>query len=133
MFSMIIVRMGLSMAWQNSSQSRSSLTTLRYNRQLATPPQPQNHFMHSIGMNMTTTTVDESQSMGKIGAQSDFKRKSFLPTWTASGENGMVPLVIFKWPMLIVINRRLCMIHDSRTHILYTTLANPFSWEFNCL
>jgi len=86
-FSMIIVRMGLSMAWQNSSQSRSSLTTLRYNRQLATPPQPQSHFMHSIGMNMTTTTVDESQSMGKIGAQSDFKRKSFLPTWTASGEN----------------------------------------------
>ena len=32
---MIIVRMGLSVAWQNGSQNSSSLTTLKYNRQLA--------------------------------------------------------------------------------------------------
>ena len=52
-FSMIIVRMGLSVAWQNNTQNSSSLTTLQFNRQLATPAR---------------ITVDESQSTAKIVA-----------------------------------------------------------------
>ena len=57
---MIIVRMGLSLAWQNDTQNSSLLTTFRYNRQLAASDQPQSHFMESIGIGNTTTTVDES-------------------------------------------------------------------------
>ena len=53
-FSMIIVRVGLSVAWQNNTQNSSSLTTLQFNRQLATPAR------------ITTITVDESQSTAKI-------------------------------------------------------------------
>ena len=51
---MIIVRMGLSVAWQNDSQNSSFLTTIQYNRQLAIPAR------------ITTITVDESQSTAKI-------------------------------------------------------------------
>ena len=68
MFSMIIVRMGLSVAWQNGSQNSSFLTTLQYNRQLAMPAQPQSHFIQSIRISITAATVDESQSSAKIVA-----------------------------------------------------------------
>ena len=77
---MIIVRMGLSVAWENSSQNSSFLTTFQYIQQLATPAQPQSRFMQSIGMNITITTVDESRSTGIIGDQSNYKRNSLLPT-----------------------------------------------------
>ena len=90
MFSMIIVRMGLSVAWRDDSQNSSFLTTIQYNRQLTTPAQPQSRFMQSIGMSISITTVDESQSTGIISNQSNYKRNSLLPTWTASGGNGMV-------------------------------------------
>ena len=53
---MIIVRMGLSVAWQNDSQNSSFLTTLQFNQQLETPAR------------ITTVTVDESQSTVKIVA-----------------------------------------------------------------
>ena len=63
---MIIVRMGLSLAWQNDSQNRSSLTpSLQFNRQLAAP---QSDLVQSIRMNLSSTTVDESQSTPKIEA-----------------------------------------------------------------
>ena len=69
---MIIVRMGLSVAWQNDSQNRSFLTTLRFDRQLvAAQPQSQ-----SIRMNIGATTVDESQSTEIIGTQSNYKNNS---------------------------------------------------------
>ena len=68
MFSMIIVRVGLSVAWQNNSQNNSLLTTIQYNRQLATPAQPQSHFIQPIEISVTTATVDESQSSVKIVA-----------------------------------------------------------------
>ena len=55
-FSMIIVRVGLSVAWQNNTQNSSSLTTLQFNQQPATPAR------------ITTVTVDESQSTAKIVA-----------------------------------------------------------------
>ena len=77
---MIIVQMGLSLAWQNDSQNSSFLTTLRYDRQLAMSAKPQSHFMQSIVMNITTTTLDESQSMGIMGTQSNYKRNHFLRT-----------------------------------------------------
>ena len=67
-FSMIIVRMGLSVAWQNGSQNSSFLTTLQYNRQLAMPAQPQSQFIQSIRISITAATVDESQSSAKIVA-----------------------------------------------------------------
>ena len=64
---MIIVRMGLSLAWQNDSQNRSSLTqSLQLNRQLAALAQPQSHFVQSIRIDLSTTSVDESQSTAKI-------------------------------------------------------------------
>ena len=91
---MIIVRMGLSVAWQNDSQNRSFLTTLPYNEQPTMPAQPHSNFMQAIGMGNTITTFDESQSTGTTGTPSNYKRKSFLPTWTASGGNGMVQVVI---------------------------------------
>ena len=69
---MIIVRMGLSVAWQNDSQNRSFLTTLRFDRQLvAAQPQSQ-----SIRINISTTTVDESQSTEIIGTRSNYKNNS---------------------------------------------------------
>ena len=66
MFSMIIVRMGLSVAWQNGSQNRSFLTTLQYNEQPEMPAQPQSQ----------SITVDKSQSTEIIGMQSNYKNNS---------------------------------------------------------
>ena len=51
---MIIVRMGLSVAWQNDSQDSSFLTTIQYDRQMETPAR------------IAAITVDESQSTAKI-------------------------------------------------------------------
>ena len=69
MFSMIIVRMGLSVAWQADSQNRSSLTpSLQSSRQLAAPAQPQSHLLQSIRIDISTIIVDESQSTEKIEA-----------------------------------------------------------------
>ena len=67
-FSMIIVRMVLSVAWQNGIQNSSFLTTIQYNRQLAMSAQPQGHFIQSIRISITAATVDESQSSAKIVA-----------------------------------------------------------------
>ena len=68
---MIIVRMGLSVAWQDDNHNRSSLT-LRFDRQLAvTQPQSQ-----SVRTNMSATTVDESQSTEIIDTQSNYKDNS---------------------------------------------------------
>ena len=77
MFSMIFVRMGLSLAWQNGSQNSSFLTTLRCNRPLAAPDPPQSHFMRPVRVNITTS-VDESQSEGIIlvRSQSNYKSNS---------------------------------------------------------
>jgi len=76
-FSMIFVRMGLSLAWQNGSQNSSFLTTLRCNRPPATLDQPQSHFMQPVRVNITTS-VDESQSEGIIlvRSQSNYKNDS---------------------------------------------------------
>ena len=63
---MIIVRMGLSVAWQNGSQNRSFLTTLQYNEQPEMPAQPQSQ----------SITVDKSQSTEIIGMQSYYKNNS---------------------------------------------------------
>ena len=63
---MIIVRMGLSVAWQNGSQNRSFLTTLQYNEQPEMPAQPQSQ----------SITVDKSQSTEIIGMQSNYKNNS---------------------------------------------------------
>ena len=78
MFSMIVVRMGLSLAWQNSSQNDSSLTTLRCNRQPMAPDPPQSHFMQQVLRVNITTSVDESQSEGIIlvRSQSNYKSNS---------------------------------------------------------
>ena len=77
MFSMIFVRMGLSLAWQNGSQNDFFLTTLRCNRPLAAPDPPQSHFMLPVRLNITTS-VDESQSEGIIlvRSQSNYKNNS---------------------------------------------------------
>ena len=75
MFSMIFVRMGLSLAWQNGSQNGSFLTTLRCNRPLAAPDQPHSHFMQPVRVNITTS-VDESQSEGIIPVRSLSNYKS---------------------------------------------------------
>ena len=77
MFSMIFVRMGLSLALQNGSQNGSFLTTLRCNRPLAAPDPPQSHFMRPVRVNITTS-VDESQSEGIILVrnQSNYKSNS---------------------------------------------------------
>ena len=77
MFSMIVVRMGLSLAWQNGSQNGSFLTTLRCNRQPVAPDPPQSHFMQPVKVNITTS-VDESQSEGIIlvRSQSNYKSNS---------------------------------------------------------
>ena len=77
MFSMIFVRMGLSLAWQNGSQKGSFLTTLRCNRPFAAPDQPHSHFMQPVRVNITTS-VDESQSEGIIlvRGQSNYKSNS---------------------------------------------------------
>ena len=77
MFSMIFVRMGLSLAWQNGSQNDSFLMTLRCNRQPVAPDQPHSHFMQPVRVNITTS-VDESQSEGIIlvRSQSNYKSNS---------------------------------------------------------
>ena len=68
---MIIVRMGLFVAWKNDSQNHSSLT-LRFDRQLAaTQPQSQ-----PVRMNISATTVDESQSTEIIDTRSNYKNNS---------------------------------------------------------
>ena len=72
-FSMIFVWVGLSLAWQNGGQNHSFLTTLCYNWQLAAPAQPQSHFLQSIRVNISISTIDESQSTGIIGTQSNYK------------------------------------------------------------
>ena len=74
---MILVRMGLSLAWQNGSQNGSFLTTLRCNRQPVAPDQPHSHFMQPVRVNITTS-VDESQSEGIIlvRSQSNYKSNS---------------------------------------------------------
>ena len=69
---MIIVRMGLFVAWQNDSQNRSFLTSLRFDRQMAAA-QPQGQ---SIIMNISTTADDESQSTEVIGTQSIYRNNS---------------------------------------------------------
>ena len=77
MFSMIFVRMGFSLAWQNGSQNGSFLTTLRCNRQPVAPDPPHSHFMQPVRVNITTS-VDESQSEGIIlvRSQSNYRSNS---------------------------------------------------------
>ena len=77
MFSMIFVRMGLSLAWKNGNQNGSFLTTLRCNRPLVAPDPPQSHFIQPVRVNITTS-VDESQSEGIIlvRSQSNYKSNS---------------------------------------------------------